>query len=41
MVRTFVEEKFGTDAWAAIAEMAGVSDGWVSTCPYSDAATYA
>jgi hypothetical protein len=41
LVRAFVIETFGEDAWRKVVAQAKVpQEHWVSTCPYSDTHTY-
>eukprot|EP00198_Chlamydomonas_reinhardtii_P011701 XP_001701038.1 guanylate cyclase [Chlamydomonas reinhardtii] len=39
-VESFVREKFGDAVWEQTLSTSGVQAGWVSSCPYPDAATY-
>ncbi|KAG2441007.1 hypothetical protein HXX76_003860 [Chlamydomonas incerta] len=39
-VESFVREKFGDAVWDQTLQASGVQAGWVSSCPYPDAATY-
>lgn len=40
MLKCFILETFGEDAWRQVRAKAGVGDSYVSTCPYADSATY-
>lgn len=40
LVKSFVIDTFGEEAWQAIVARTGIADAYVSTCPYSDSTTY-